>query len=325
MITMCRKEIIVVFLLTVFASTVYAQNSHFETNHNWRFHRKELIVGLGVSQFLGDLGGRDQIGTDYSLSDLEFTLTQPAAQIGFRYRFHRNFATRSTLNVGLLKGDDQLTQEIYRNNRNLSFRSIVVELGQYLEINLYVNEKVGKRNNIRGIKGAKRKADILYIFTGITGFYFNPQGQYNGSWHNLRTMGTEGQGLGNNPGFYSNFNFAIPFGLGYKFAIGSKMRLAIEASYHKTFTDYIDDVSTTYYDNAEIASARGPLAAHFADPSLGDNPSWTNAGEIRGDADNNDAYFFLTLQFIYDFTYTNSRVQWGNGRTSRRRTVKAKF
>lgn len=325
MIMKCWKIFGSLVFLASISHLSFAQNSNFETNHNWQHHKKELIIGLGASQFLGDLGGRDQIGTDYSLADLEFALTQPAAQIGFRYRFHKNFATRSTLNVGLVKGDDKLTQEIYRRNRNLNFRSIIVELGQYLEINLITHETVGKRNNIRGIKGAKRHNEILYVFAGISGFYFNPQGQYNGTWHNLQPMGTEGQGLGDQPPRYSKFSFAIPFGIGFKWGIGSKLRMALEFSYHKTFTDYIDDVSTYYYDNAAIAAQRGPIAAHFADPSAGDNPNWTTAGEIRGDPENNDAYFFATLQIIYDFTYGNKRLQWGNGRTTRRRTIKAKF
>src|SRR5690554_7980529 len=86
------------------------------------------------------------------------------------------------------------------------------------------------------------RADVLYVFSGISGFYYNPQTQINGKWTNLRPLRTEGQGLPGGADEYGMFSLAIPFGVGFKFGIGQFWRLGMEISYNKTFTDYIDDV-----------------------------------------------------------------------------------
>ena len=35
----------------------YAQPTHFTTGSYWKHQRKEMIFGIGASNFLGDLGG----------------------------------------------------------------------------------------------------------------------------------------------------------------------------------------------------------------------------------------------------------------------------
>ncbi len=60
----------------------------------------------------------------------------------------------------------------------------------------------------------------------------------------------------------------------------------------KTFTDYIDDVSTRYYDPALIAAKRGPSAAFLSDPSIGTDLNYTNVGRQRGNPTTKDWYNF---------------------------------
>ena len=91
------------------------------------------MLQAGATQFLGDLGGRDQIGTDYSLVDIDFPSTSLNAAVGFRYRFAPHFATTSLLNFGLLRGSDAQTADRDRNARNLAFRSIVLNFNQRFE------------------------------------------------------------------------------------------------------------------------------------------------------------------------------------------------
>ena len=69
------------------------------------------MIGVGATQFLGDLGGRNQIGTGYSLADLDLPSTGYGGMIGYRYRFHPYWATTTSFNIGLLRGDDSQTQE----------------------------------------------------------------------------------------------------------------------------------------------------------------------------------------------------------------------
>jgi len=78
-------------------------------------------------------------------------------------------------------------------------------------------------------------------------------------------------------------------------------RIGVEATYVKTFSDYIDDVSTTYYDPEILAAQVGPDAAFLSNPST-QNTTWFGAGQQRGDKQN-DAYFYLNLTIARNVTY----------------------
>ena len=288
------------FILCI--TTSYAQHTNFNTQRNWSLNKKEIMFGIGATQFLGDLGGRDQIGKDFSLVDMDFPSTSIGGMIGYRFRFHPYWATTSSLNVGMLKGDDALTEEIIRNSRNLHFKSIVVEFQQRIEAIVLANEKFGARYSLSGhSRRMKNHNEQLYLFTGIGVSYFNAKAQYNGTWVALRPLKTEGQGLDGGPGTYAPVTATIPFGIGFRWGINRMWRMGIEATYVKTFSDYIDDVHGEYYDPALLAQQVGSDAAYFSNPAV-NNTTWFGPGQQRGDKQN-DAYFYLNLTFARNVTY----------------------
>ena len=61
--------------MVVFCLSAKAQ--YFTKHDSWKKERKEWILGGGVSNFLGDLGGLNKVGTHYSYADLELVLTSP--------------------------------------------------------------------------------------------------------------------------------------------------------------------------------------------------------------------------------------------------------
>jgi opacity protein-like surface antigen len=268
-----------------------ADGQYFRTSQNWKGHRNELTVGLGVSNFLGELGGRDQIGSPF-IWDLELSETKPALSVGYRYYVARKQSLRANLTYGILSGNDNLTDEPFRRNRNLHFKSDLIELAAVYEFHLF-EEELGHVYNLRGVKGQGSTRVGLYVFAGVGGIYFNPKAQLNNTWVALRPLNTEGQGLVDGPEEYSNFAIVIPSGVGLRYALSKQWSVGIEGQYTKTFTDYIDDVSGEYYNNAAIASNFGAQAAYFADPSLDFIPGATNAGQQRGDSTDNDAYLFF--------------------------------
>jgi hypothetical protein len=77
------------------------------------------------------------------------------------------------------------------------------------------------------------------------------------------------------------------------------MGIGVEFGIRKTFTDYIDDVSKTYYDKQAISQANGTIAGFLSDPSLNSSTPQTNLGSQRGDAVDNDSYMFLMFSFHY--------------------------
>lgn len=100
----------------------------------------------------------------------------------------------------------------------------------------------------------------------------------------LKPLSTEGQGFPGGAEPYSNFGIAIPFGFGMRKSINRTLGIKLELTHRFTFTDYIDDVSTVYYDPNYLATNVSPQAAYFSNPELGN--LWdrvTAPGQQRGD------------------------------------------
>lgn len=290
-------------VLLVLASVLCAFDTHaqyFRQSDYWKTQRQELSVGFGLSNFLGELGGRNQIGSPF-LWDLEVSQTRPAVHFDYRYFAGQAVALRARATYGVMAGNDNLTTELFRQNRNLSFKSDLYEVSLVLEVHPY-KEELGHVHSLRGVKGERSTRVGLYAFAGIAGLYFDPKAPFENTWVRLKPLGTEGQGLPNGAPEYSNISWGIPMGVGVRKALTKQMSLGLEIQYTKTFTDYIDDVSTEYYDNTALSAARGELAAFLADPSLGlsdivGDP--TAAGQQRGDPDDLDAYLFMKMQIHY--------------------------
>ncbi len=262
----------------------------------WKRFRWEAIYGIGVSNFLGELGGADQVGTDY-MKDLEMRTTRPSLMVGLRFKHTPQLASKFTLTWGMVAGDDALTDEPLRQARNLNFRAHIAEVGYNFEFYLR-KEKRGHRFKLRGVKGIKKMGIYPYGFFGIAGFFFNPQGKVAGNWENLYDLGTEGQNLSPTRSPYSRFQLAIPVGGGLKWAVDRRWLVGIEYGLRKTFTDYIDDVSTTYFPNDQLQAAYGSTAALAADPTGG---TWLGSAayQQRGDPTDNDSYMFLLINANY--------------------------
>lgn len=306
-------------LLSICSAAVLAQSSNFNTQRNWAMNKKEITLGLGATSFLGDLGGANQIGTDYSLKDIDFNSTHFGGSLSFRYRFHPYFATSTIANLGMVRGNDALTAEPIRNMRNLHFRSFIANLSQRFEIILIANEKIGRRYNIPGLRGFTDHNFQLYIFGGIGIMYYNPKASYNGDWVALRKLHTEGQGLSGGPKEYLPVTATIPAGIGFRMGINRMWRIGLELTYVKTFSDYIDDVHGVYYDPAVLAQYYGPTAAYLSNPSS--NKPAFNPGSQRGDKQK-DALFYANIIVVRNITY---RSHTGTGHIQLGKRYRAKF
>ena len=294
------RKLLFILLATSLPATLFAQST------NWKFYRHELSFGIGASNFLGELGGANQIGTD-GLKDLEFSLTRPTIAIGYRYKFSPSFAGKVNLAYARLKGDDETTTEEFRSNRNLHFRAPLVEFSGQFEW-YPIKERAGHLYRFKGVRGQRATHFSPYLFGGIGGAWFNPRAQASdGNWYDLQPLGTEGQnvsGSGVDP--YKRITLVLPTGIGLKYNVDQQLSFGLELGMRVTFTDYMDDVSTDYYDNIAISDASGIIAAELADPSLGD-PAWTGPGQQRGDPTDNDAYMFAI--FSVNWKLLQGRLQ----------------
>jgi hypothetical protein len=297
-----KKISIVIILITVFSvcfniSNVNAQK--FQPSHNIGF-------SVGVSSFLGDLGGSRNIGKGF-VYDLDIQATRPAIGIFYKYNLNYFLSFRGEFAYTQLFGNDKFTKaEWYvdggypRRYRNLQFTSPVISAGAIVELNLYKYEA----GNTDQFKFAP------FVGIGGGGFWFDPRTNdpLTGEKVRLQPLGTEGQGL---PGYDKKYKLIQPQVLGVaglKFNAGPSLAMTFEVVYHQTFTDYIDDVSKNFIDpmvfynyyDAETAAKVARL--HNRAPELGlTDPKFeeiTGDGQIRGDVTDNDQFFRVQATFV---------------------------
>ncbi|MEO6253416.1 MAG: hypothetical protein ABIO79_08935 [Ferruginibacter sp.] len=263
-------------------------------------------IKLRPSFFLGDLGGNSGKGTN-NVKDLNFEFTKLMKGV-FVTMYPKNWVgLRLAVNYTYLEGDDAIINttgidELWRKQRNLDFKTTVIE--GYLAVEVFPTMLLK-----RGTEYEPRFRP--YAFGGIGVFHFNPKGSLtdaagNKSWYALQPLRIEGQGMPEYPYSkpYKLTQINIPFGAGVKYFLSDRIIVSGEILYRKTFTDYIDDVSTKYIDpnnyNKYLSTQDASLAYKLSDKSIGIiYPGMTRypAGTQRGDSKDGDTYFSVVLKF----------------------------
>jgi hypothetical protein len=193
---------------------------------------------------------------------------------------------------------DETTDNLSRKERNLDVKTDLLEFSGQLEFYI-LKEKIGSRYKIKGVKGYGSSNFAMYLLAGVGGSYFNPKGtDASGNWVKLAPLNTEGQGLDGAPKDYSQFTIVFPLGMGIKYNITKSIGVQFEAGVRLTTTDYLDDVSTQYYDGAAIEQAYGSVAKEMADKRYSSS-NRHDAGGTRGHDDKKDAYMFGLLSLTY--------------------------
>jgi hypothetical protein len=293
-----------ILLLILVLSPIFSQAQ------KWKRQRVEYSFGLGASNFLGDLGGRDQVGTNF-VQDFELKATRYAVEVGYRYQIGRDFYLKGNLNYIKVSGGDNLTKEPYRAARKLDFKSNMIELSGQFEYK-FIKQKAGHLYKLRGVRGTKWFRFEVYALAGVGALWYDPKGERDGKWYRLAPLNTEGQGLPGGPKDYSQFTVVVPYGLGFRRTFGGYAKsmqygswsISLELTMRKTFSDYIDDVSTYYYADGEklpsaVLDAGGENALYFHDPSGVYNNGGFGEPQQRGDASDKDAYMLGIISLNY--------------------------
>lgn len=304
------------FLLVVTLSLHFPSYSQDEMRNN-----TEAGFTVGPMVFLGDLGGHAGKGTtfikDYNMATTKlafgaYVATYPMQWLGFR----------ASLNYGSIEGDDSHINgkggdEETRLARNLNFRSKILEGTVMAEF----YPTVFLEEDPDDVTARLRPYGVI----GLGAFHFNPQGTYRNAygeyvWVDLKPLHTEGEGFAEYPDRkeYKLTQLNIPMGVGIKYFFSDNLNISFEIIHRKTFTDYIDDVSTRFVnpsvfyahlpaDQAKIAdymSNKSPIRSTQVGNSYGPNGK-------RGDPKQNDAYF--TAGFKIGFRLGgSSESRWRN-------------
>jgi hypothetical protein len=83
--------------------------------------------------------------------------------------------------------------------------------------------------------------------------------------------------------------------------------MTIEAGARRLYTDYLDDVSTTYADKDVLLSNYGETSVILSDRSI-DGQAANNTDRQRGNASDNDWYMFagISLNFTLSSKYSDN-------------------
>jgi hypothetical protein len=252
----CMKKLFTGIVLCFISIVANAQNLH-------------AVGFVGLANYQGDLQQKK--------------ITAQGAQAAFGggllYEVNDKLYVRAIFTYGKVTAHDKNSQ--LNKDRNLSFTSPIYEMqlgAEYDFFNLY-----------------ETNAFTPYVFVGLAYFQFNPYTfTEDGRRVNLQPLGTEGQGFYLNRKKYALTQFAIPFGGGLKFAVNDNVRIRLEGGFRKLFTDYLDDVSTTFADQNELLVNNGQLAVDLAyrTDELGRGGVYPPAGTKRGNPGSKDWYYF---------------------------------
>ena len=263
------QKIKTLFILTAFIALGFNADAQYKENTEVGF------IG-GVSYYLGDLNTN------------HFNSSKAMAGIVVRKNIDRRFSYKAeALYLNLAADDRNNPTDSIATDRGLHFKSSVIEISGHIEFNFLPYET-----------GNPLYTWTPFVYTGLSFFHFNPKAENkDGLWVNLQELGTEGQGSTSFPDRtkYPLAQFAIPLGGGLKIAINPSFNIIFEYGVRKTFTDYLDDVSTTYPEGI------GANIADIPNETLEmSDPTGTHlAGDQRGNPNKKDWYSFagVTLSF----------------------------
>jgi hypothetical protein len=275
------KRLQLLVLIALFASPVVAQRMH---------------VGVfgGVAAYNGDL----------TENIFPKKVTNGAIGLTLNYDVTDHITVRGGFTYAIVGGADRFSDKPDNVMRNLSFETRLYEfsaVGEYYLLDLNLTRY------------------SPYAFVGVAAFKFDPYAyDLNKNQVFLKPLSTEGQGIaGYSTKPYKLTQLAIPFGIGFKFAITDNLRIGLEGGLRKTFTDYLDDVSTGYIAEADLLAAKGQLAVDMSyrgDEIAGGDPVYPAKAQQRGSPKAKDYYYFTGLHLTYRF---GGGGGYGGGKRSR--------
>lgn len=271
-------------------------------------YRWDFGVNIGASNYLGEIGGEEETRRDF-LFDMKLNRTQYVVGAFGRYKMTPQLAVNVGFNYGRVRANDYNSENPARVARNLSFRNNIYELSGRLELTLFYDNDVGGR-------GYYNPDFRMYGFLGAGVMHHNPKVKYEGPLSEFDGEVVDLQPLKTEGVEYGLWEFTLPAGIGIYFTHRKVHRFGWEIGYRTTFTDYLDDVSTTYARGDQMSQENNALARDLANRT--DPESLANAanyaeiygmdtpnagsfepGEKRGDPTNNDGYLFTQFSYSY--------------------------
>ena len=269
-----KKFILNLFVVTILIGETNAQEMYQQLG--------EFGVTAGAAHYFGDLNTRAQINRP-----------KPAIGIFFKKQFNNYLGLKLSAHYAQLGYSDIYSKSDFQKRRNLSFNSDIFELALQGDFNFF-----------KFVPGDPYYAFTPYVTLGIGAFSYNPYAYYQGKKVYLRPLGTEGQNIGyvdpstgktRKP--YGSVAVCVPIGVGIKYNVSNNVNLSFQIAHRLTFTDYLDDVSTTYLgvDKFPLLNGQVPIAGLLQDRSYETGSVIGVEGRQRGFSKQKDQYIIAEL------------------------------
>ncbi len=211
-------------------------------------------------------------------------------QMNIANGLHVNYTLFSNISAGLtiasfkLSNSDRTSNNNEQLARGMSFSSSMLSLSPSIHYDFVDNRLIKKDKKIRPSIGL-----------GLDINSFSPTGIYNGVKYNLQPLGTGGQFSDSTKKPYSLLALGYFLSVKVKYQINPSNSVGIHFSYHKSRSEYLDDVGPDEYPNAAKMLASGvsdPVAAlYFSNPT-----SRNIKGQYRNSPNNSkDSYIIFGI------------------------------
>jgi len=241
--------------------------------------------------YIGFILGKMNYQGDLNPNSFTFSHSKATTGITFRQSLNRWISFKGDFAIGHIDAADHYNRD-YLKTRNLSFKSTIKEVSIGLEASML---------------DLSTAHFTPYVFGEVSLYHFNPWAyDVSGNKVYLQPLSTEGQGLSQFPEQkpYKLTQIALGFGFGARYAINKNINIGFELLQRKTFTDYLDDVSSIYVDQNVLLQAKGTKAVEMAyrGDEIAGGLSYPNHGEKRGTPSEMDWYYFFGVNFEIKFS-----------------------
>jgi hypothetical protein len=235
--------------------------------------RFEVGLQTGGAIFLGTVSSPNVFQNQFNLYN----------GLNINYTIYSNLSASLTLASFKLSNSDYNSSNNEQIARGMSFSTTVMSISPSINYDFVDNRLYTKARKFRPSIGF-----------GLDIFSFNPTGKYLGKVYSLQPLGTGGQLIDSTKKPYSLMSFGYFFNVKLKYQINRFNSVGVHFSYHKSFSDYLDDVGPDAYPDINKLMAKsktnGDAAVYFSNPTaIGVTP-----GQVRASPnDPSDKYIIL--------------------------------
>jgi hypothetical protein len=209
-----------------------------------------------------------------------------ALGVNIKYTLFSNLSAGLTISSFKLSNSDRTSNNNDQLARGMSFSSSMLSVSPSINYDFVDNRLFTKARKIRPSIGV-----------GLDINSFAPSAVYNGVEYKLQPLGTGGQFSDSTKKPYSLLALGYFLNVQVKYQINRFNSVGIHFSYHKSMSDYLDDVGPDEYPNASKILSSGvsdPIAALYFS-----NPTARNVNGLFRNSPNNSKDSYIIFGIFY--------------------------